>query len=153
VRKIVLAVVAAATVTLLAGPATAQYPDVSDVSVSDTSLACPGEDLTVSGEGFLPGETVNVFFDDQQVASVTAGDDGSFTVTITAPDAAPGQHTVTAVGEESGSDSSATVTCVTGAAVAFTGANISMGLILLAALVAVGAVALYAGRRRARTSA
>jgi hypothetical protein len=148
-----LAVVTVAAVLLLSGPASAQdYPDAAVITVSDTSLACPSEDLTISGSGFLPGETVDIFFDGEQVATVEADSDGTFTVTITAPDAAPGEHSVTAVGE-SGGDDSATVTCVTGAAVAFTGANISMGLILLAALVAIGAVALFAGRRRARSTA
>jgi hypothetical protein len=153
VKRMALGAVAAAAVMLLASPAAAQYPDVADIAVSDTTLACPGEDFTISGEGFLPGETVTIFFDGEEVASVTAGDDGTFTVTITVPDAAAGSHTVTAVGEESGGDASATVTCVAGAAVAFTGANISVGLILVAALIAVGAVALYAGRRRSRSAA
>ena len=152
-RKMTLVVVAAAAVLLLSGPASAHdYPEAAVITVSDTSLACPSEDFTISGSGFLPGETVDIFFDDDQVATVEADSDGTFTVTITAPDAAAGEHSVTAVGE-SGGDDSATVTCVTGAAVAFTGANISMGLILLAALVAIGAVALYAGRRRARSIA
>jgi hypothetical protein len=148
-----LVVLAAAAVSLLSGPASAQeYPDAAVITVSDTSLACPSEDLTISGSGFLPGETVDIFFDGEQVATVEADSDGTFTVTITAPDAAAGEHSVTAVGE-SGGDDSVTVTCVTGAAVAFTGANISLGLILLAALVAIGAVALYAGRRRAQSIA
>lgn len=148
-RKVFLSVPAVAAVLLLAGPASAQeYPDAAVITVSDTSLACPSEDLTISGSGFLPGETVDIFFDGEPVATVEAAPDGTFTVTIAAPDAAAGEHTVTAVGE-SGGDDSATVTCVTGAAVAFTGANISMGLILLAALVGIGGVALYAGRRRA----
>lgn len=152
-RKMTLALVATAAVVLLSGPASGQtYPDVAVITVSDTSLACPSEDLTISGSGFLPGETVEIFFDGSQEATVEAASDGTFTVTITAPDAAAGEHTISAVGE-SGSDDSATVTCITGAAVAFTGANISMGLILLAALVAIGAGALYAGRRRARSMA
>jgi hypothetical protein len=153
VTKMTLAVLATAAVLVLTGPASAQeYPDAAVITVSDSSLACPSEDFTITGSGFLPGETVDIFFDSEQVATVEADSDGTFTVTIAAPDAPAGEHTVAAVGE-SGSDDTATVTCVTGAAVAFTGANISMGLILLAALVAVGAVALYAGRRRARSTA
>lgn len=151
--RMTLAVVAAGAVLLLAGPATGQtYPDAAVITVSDTSLACPSEDFTISGSGFIPGETVEIFFDGAEVATVEADPDGTFTVTIAAPDAAAGEHTVTAEGD-GGSDDEATVTCVTGAAVAFTGANISRGLLLLAALVAVGAGALYAGRRRARSFA
>ena len=48
---------------------------------------------------------------------------------------------------------SATLTCVAAGGVAVTGANISLGLILLVVLVVIGAVALVLGRRRARTSA
>jgi hypothetical protein len=149
---------AALAAGLLAGPAAAQepcgepgYPPCAGViQISDSSIDCPsGEDLTITGEGFVPGTGIDILFDGEQVASTTADDQGEFSVTIDPPGAAAGQHTITADPEE-GESATATLTCVVGAAVAVTGSNISLGLILLVALVVVGGVALVAGRRRAR---
>lgn len=135
---------------VIAGPASAQYPQVADITISDATISCPGDEFTVAGSGFTPGSTVDVSVDGEQVASVEADERGRFSVMIDAPDAGAGQHTITAESSE-GETASATVTCV-GAGVAFTGADISKGLLLLVALVAVGGLALYGGRRRARAT-
>jgi Bacterial Ig domain len=150
VSKVVFGGALVAALFVLVSPVSAQYPRVADISISDTTLSCPGDEFTITGTGFTPGSTVDIFVDGEQVASMQADEQGEFSVTIDAPDAAAGEHTVTAESSE-GDRASATITCV-GAAVAFTGADISRGLLLLIALVAVGALALYAGRRRARTA-
>jgi hypothetical protein len=150
VRRIAAALAAPALTLVVASPANAQYPQAADITVSDATLACPGEEFTVAGQGFTPGSTVDIFVDGQPVATVEAGGRGDFSAMIHAPDAAAGEHSITAE-SSAGDRATATVTCLA-AGVAFTGADISMGLILLVALVAVGAVALLAGRRRARAA-
>jgi hypothetical protein len=141
------------SVTTLGGVAAAQenddddYPEVASIAVSDATLSCP-QPFTVSGDGFEPGDTVTITFDGESIGSATVDDQGEFSADVTAPDAAAGSHTVTA----SNSDSAkATVSCVGPAApgVAFTGANITVGLLLLVGLVVAGAGALLLGRRRA----
>jgi hypothetical protein len=150
VRRIAAALAALAIILLVASPATAQYPQAADITVSDATLACPGDEATVAGEAFTPGSTVDIFVDGEPVATVQADEQGDFSATIDAPDAAAGAHTITAE-SSAGDRATAAVTCLA-AGVAFTGADISMGLILLVALVAVGVVALLAGRRRARAA-
>jgi hypothetical protein len=150
VRRIAAAL-AALAIILLASPATAQYPQAADITVSDATLACPGDEFTVAGKGFTPGSTVDILVDGEPVATVEADEQGDFSATIDAPDAAAGEHTITAESSAGDRATTATVTCLA-AAVAFTGADISMGLILLVALVAVGVVALLVGRRRARAA-
>lgn len=160
-KKLLLVISTAAVVTALAaGPAAAQYPEAADIAISDAAIDCPsGETLTITGEGFIPNEpAVRIFFDGQQIAEVFPSDEGTFSVTVDPPGAAAGQHTIEArqniSPEEPGQiTASATLTCVAGAAVAFTGADISLGLVLLVILVIVGAGALVAGRRRSRTPA
>jgi hypothetical protein len=150
VRRIAAALAALAIILLVASPATAQYPQAADIIVSDATIACPGDEFTVAGEGFTPGSTVDIFVDGEPVATVEADDQGDLSATVGAPDAAAGEHTITAK-SNAGDRATATVTCLA-AGVAFTGDDISMGLTLLVALVAVGVVALLAGRRRARAA-
>jgi hypothetical protein len=70
---------------------------------------------------------------------------------VTAPDAAPGQHVITA-SRQGAVRATATVTCVTPAGVAlrFTGLEVRLWLVALALLLAAGTGALAAGRRRSR---
>jgi hypothetical protein len=157
VKRISVALVIMGALLLVAGPASAQTPPPdfyvgeADISLSDLSGACPGGTTTVFGENFIPGVPVSIQFDGQEIASVTPNDEGEFSVTITLPEAAPGTHTITAV--QPGSEpASATFTCV-GPGLAVTGGNVQMWMLLVAGLVVVGAVALVAGRRRARRSA
>jgi uncharacterized Zn-binding protein involved in type VI secretion len=138
-------------------PASAQYPPPSAAAIdlSDTTLECPsGQTLTITGEGFLPHEPlVRIFFDGTLVADVFPNSSGAFSVTIDPPAAAEGEHLISAQQFVAPEEDDlitvfATLVCVGGAGVAFTGADISTGLILLAALLGVGAAALMGGRRR-----
>ena len=160
-KKTLVAVAAAAIVMApMAGPVSGQYGGpVADITLSDASISCAtGETLTITGEGFLPNEPfVRIFFDGDQIAQVFPDDQGNISVTVDPPGAAAGQHTISAEQfvapeEDDLITASATVTCV-GAAVAVTGANISVGLILLITLLIVGAGAIFVGRRRARSAA
>jgi hypothetical protein len=159
-KTIVVASVALVALVLATAPASAQYPGAADIQLSDASIDCPsGETLTITGEGFIPNEpAVRIFFDGEQIAEVFPDDDGSFSVTIDPPGAAAGQHTIEArqfVAAEEPDEivATATLTCVAGAAVAFTGANITWGVVILAVLLVVGIAALVVGRRRARSAA
>jgi hypothetical protein len=140
-----------ATFLIVSGPAAGQYVGPAFVSVSDATLSCPGDDFTLTGEGFNPNIEVTITFNGDQLATVTTDSEGNFSATISAPEASAGSHTVTASG--GGESDSATVTCVAGAGVAFTGRDISMGLILLVGLIVAGGTALALGRRRAARSA
>ncbi len=64
------------------------------------------EPITVSGSGCPAGEEVVVAFNNQEVASASAGDDGSFAVTFTVPALSEGFDEV-----EEGTESSIRVTC------------------------------------------
>jgi hypothetical protein len=161
-RILLVASVSLAAMAIGAVPAGAQqdYPITGEITLSDAAIDCPsGETLTISGSGFLPNEpAVRIFFDGEEIARVFPNDQGEFTVTVDPPAAAAGEHTIQArqfVAAEEPDEivATATLTCVAGAAVAFTGANITMGIIVLVGLVALGAVALIAGRRRARSAA
>jgi len=148
-RRVAAVVGMMLAILALGGGAGAQTypPDVASISVSDATLSCP-QPFTVSGDGFVPGDTVTVTFDGESIGSATVDEQGEFSVEVTAPDAAAGSHTVTASNSDS---ASATVSCVGPAApgVAFTGANITVGLLLLVGLLVAGAGALLLGRRRA----
>jgi arabinogalactan endo-1,4-beta-galactosidase len=159
VRRIVMAAMAAATLLLVAGPAAAQqYPPLGvQITISDVTPACPGGVMTVSGTGFTPGGEVQIFVESDGilVATTTADETGSFSVTFEVPVSTPGAHTVTAVDVATGEATSAGFVCpaVAVPGLAVTGGNISVWMILLAGLVVVGAAALVAGRRRANRSA
>jgi hypothetical protein len=162
VRRTLISVAAFTVVALcLAGPAAAQqnYPITGEIQLSDASIDCPsGQELTITGEGFLPNEpAVRIFFDGQEIARVFPNAQGEFSVNIDPPGAGAGQHTIEArqfVSAEEPDEivASATLTCV-GAGVAFTGADVSWGVALVATLLVIGAVALVAGRRRAQRAA
>ena len=79
--------------TTVATGATASY----QVSLSPTSPIFVGDNVTVSGSGFLPGTPVTVIVDDTTLtlspSPVTDGN-GSFNVNFSAPALAKGQHSV-----------------------------------------------------------
>jgi hypothetical protein len=157
VKRILLATMTAGLV-LTAVPAGAQYPQAADIVLDDASIDCPSaETVTITGSGFIPNEpAVRIFFDGEQVAEVFPDDQGNISVTIDPPGSAVGEHTITARQNTSPEEpgqivATATLVCV-GAAVAFTGFDITLGVILLVALILAGAVALFVGRRRARAA-
>ena len=142
------------------------YPNCEPTgSVSDVSPTA-GQTITVTGGNFCPNSEVAVLFDGEQIGSGTANGNGTVTVQVTIPqDASLGEHIITLSGLASDCETPANVeipiTVVSGAGaggaggaggggggVAFTGADISLGMMLLAAMVIVGAAALIVGRRR-----
>lgn len=73
----------------------------------------PGSPTTVSGVGYLSGETVNLTFDGAALASATADSNGTFAESVTIPTTAPlGAHTVSATGATSSRQASATFTAI-----------------------------------------
>ena len=93
---------AAALVLAVGGPALAQgYPPAEETLAVSTSVALPGEPVTVSGSGYAPGTTVTITFEStpQVVGVVTADASGRFTAEVVVPpDATPGMHTIRATG-------------------------------------------------------
>jgi hypothetical protein len=138
-------------------------------SVSDSSPTA-GETVTVCGN-YKPDSGVDVLFDGDKIAHGQTDGQGQFSFQVTIPsDASLGKHTITVSGVGgdcvSPADVEIGVTLVVGESggggggagaaggggggggVAFTGANISLGMILIAVLVIVGAASLIVGRRR-----
>jgi hypothetical protein len=74
-------------------------PDGTGSGTSDTVV--PGGSITVHGEGFLAGETVDITLRSTPIplGSFTADADGEVTATVTIPaDAEPGTHTIVMYG-------------------------------------------------------
>jgi hypothetical protein len=63
--------------------------------------AAPGVSLTVTGEGFRAGETVQVTFNGTQVGSATADPEGNVSVTFNVPTLSAGEYEVEATGQDS----------------------------------------------------
>src|SRR3954464_3361142 len=125
-------------------------------SVSDSSPTA-GETVTVSGGNFKPDSGVDVLFDGDKIAHGQTDGQGQFSFQVTIPsDASLGKHTVTVsgvggdcvspadveigvtlvVGESGGGGAGAGAAGGNGGGgVALTGANISLGMILIAVLV------------------
>jgi hypothetical protein len=64
-----------------------------------TSTASPGyvgDNITVSGVGFMAGNTLTITYDNTTEASTTVASDGTFSVTFPAPASLKGAHTVIA---------------------------------------------------------
>ena len=152
-------------VTVASRPASAgcgecnAYPScVPDIWVGNTSVIA-GQDIVVSGSDWCPGCTVNVFFNGVLVATVIAGPDGTWSVTITIPPGTPpGTYKITATGLASDCECTKTParTIVVsaqgetrGGSLAFTGGDFLPWLLLLGALVIAGIVLLVAARRHA----
>lgn len=85
-----------ATMALAAGTAMAQYPPPTEggTTVSDATVE-PGEAITVSGSGWLPGSTVTLtlFSDPIDLGSAAVGADGTFSTQVVIPSSvSPGTH-------------------------------------------------------------
>ncbi|MEX0832791.1 MAG: hypothetical protein WD276_02785 [Actinomycetota bacterium] len=153
-------VLATALGMLVAAPAQAQYqPPTAGVDDSNPS---PGETVTISGARWCPGSTVDILFDDHKIGTGQVDSEGNFSEPITIPaNASPGHHVISVVGLDFACEDVRTVNIgifISGGGaggaggLAFTGANISVGAVILAALVIVGLAAITAGRRRKATA-
>jgi hypothetical protein len=166
-RRTGIAVAVVAALGLwLASPASAQYPPPPTCHLSDVHVDA-GDHIGISGFNWLPDSGVLLQFFSQPVTLGTAHTDseGAFSTTEEIPDnASEGQHTIRASGQDLNGDP-ATVDCGLvvveaegaggggaggggGGGVAFTGTNVSLGLLILGALVIAGLGLVLAGRRR-----
>lgn len=165
-KRFGIALVLATAVSMwVAAPAMAQYPGPPTAGVGDSNPS-PGETTTVFGANWCPGSTVDILFDGHKIGTAQVDSTGHFSKAITIPaNASPGHHTITVVGLDFECDDVRTVNIgifvsgggaggagAGGGGLAFTGANISVGAVILAALVIVGLAALTAGRRRKATA-
>ncbi len=154
-------VLATITGVLLAPAASAQYAPGPTVSVGNTNPVAGGSTL-VSGKHWCAGSTVSIYLDGAFVGTATVGADNSFDFDLDLPnDISSGSHTITVIGLDEACENMQSVQTgivISGGAVAggaggggalpFTGSNLSVGLLLLIALVLAGGIALLAGRRR-----
>lgn len=162
-KKVGVALLVAVFATLsMVGPAAASpstdYPPKPPNVTVDDSTPNPGQGVIVSGTNWCPGSTVEIFLDGKSVGTAKVGSDGTFSTTISIPaGTTAGEHTITVRGLDSTCQNSqveALTISVSGGGAAqggnlpFTGSNISVGMLLLAALVIVGAASVLAGRRR-----
>lgn len=102
---------AATTLKAHVEPATPQYSPT--LAVSGSSTVKPGDSVTVKGSGFAPDEKVTITLDTTPSVKqdVTADGKGDLEASITVPSAAaPGDHTITAVGATSDVPAGAAVT-------------------------------------------
>ncbi|MEX1046745.1 MAG: hypothetical protein WD757_03970 [Actinomycetota bacterium] len=144
-----------------AAPAMAQYGEDPTAGVGDSNPS-PGETTTVFGANWCPGSTVDILFDGHKIGTGQVDSEGNFSEPVTIPaNASPGHHTITVVGLDFACENVRSVNIgifvsggagAGGAGLAFTGANISVGAVILAALVIVGLAAITAGRRRKATA-
>ena len=162
IATIVLVTVASRPASASCGECNAYPSCVPDIWVGNTSVIA-GQDVVVSGSDWCPGCIVKVFFDGIHVGTVTAGADGTWSVTITIPlGTPPGTYKITATGLASDCECTKTpartITVSAGSetregearegSLAFTGGDFLPWLLLLGALVIAGIVLLIAARRR-----
>ena len=127
--------------------------------------SCPtsgGSGGTITGSGWCPGSDVTISIDGDVVGTATVAGDGTFSFDLPASVDTTVDHDITVEGLQSDCQTPFTDTFVLGASgtapggggggggggTAFTGANISVGLLALGALLIVAAGALLASRRR-----
>jgi hypothetical protein len=122
----------------------------------------PGDMVTVTGRNWCPGSEVDLYLDviddAHYLGTATVDKNGQFTQGVTIPPGtSPGPHEILASGLAYNCvDSRVMSRTITvggqgaqgGGELPFTGSNISLGLLVLAALVIGGAVSLVAARRR-----
>jgi hypothetical protein len=133
----------------LAGPASA--------GVTCAYPGCPttgGSNGTITGAGWCPGSDVTISVDGDVVGTATVAGDGTFSFDLPNSVDLTVDHTITVEGLQADCTTPFTDTFVLGGTggggggTAFTGANISVGLLAFGALIIVGAGALLASRRR-----
>jgi hypothetical protein len=157
-RRTGIAVLLAAAVGLsVASPALA-YPVPPPTVTCHLDSVQAGGNVGISGHNWLADSSVVLTLQSNPVFLGTEQTDsnGTFSTTVQIPsDTTPGQHQIVGTGrDQNGDPAQASCPIVVTAAgagpggVAFTGTNVSLGLIILAVLVVAGLGFLVAGRRR-----
>lgn len=143
----------AISTVLFAGGAQAAPYSTQPTIAANTQTPTEGGSFTVTGDGYLPGETVDVVLHSTPFAlgSAVADLNGDFSLSVTLPSGVSGSHTITSTGVTSGRVATLAVTIdptLASSALPFTGVAITgIGAIALVAL-AVGGLMLLVGRRR-----
>ncbi|MBI2708360.1 MAG: LPXTG cell wall anchor domain-containing protein [Actinobacteria bacterium] len=149
---------------LFAAPALAQYPPPttpppSCTSTVDDTAVTPGQVVTITGTAD-PGTTVQFSVAGRSIGAADVGSDGSFTATVTIPsDLAPGTYTLTTTVVCNGTTTTLGVevsVSPTGAGgggggggpLPRTGFNLAPVASVGAALLILGAAAIYGARRK-----
>lgn len=128
------------------------YTGPPDVNVDDPS-AGPGQSLTVTLTGFLPGEIIDIVISCGGSPSVTADISGAATITVTAPGSA-GTCNVTGTGRTTGRTDVASFVVSLPPPIPPTGTNADTALTLGLQITALGAALVgVAAVRRRRTAA
>ena len=99
---------------LWASPAFAYGPGGTTISTNIFTVGAGGS-LIVTGSGFQPGETVTLVLNSTPVTLGTtpANSQGAFSTTVIIPaDTTPGNHTIVATGNTSGSTASTSIVVV-----------------------------------------
>ena len=150
----VLAGVAIGAFLFATGSQASPYSTSPAVAAS-TQAPAEGASLTLTGTGYLPGETVdNVLHSaPYSLGSAVADSLGNFSVSVTLPSGVTGSHTISSTGVTSGRVSTVAITIVgpqSASGLPDTGvAILGIGSVGVTALV-VGGLVLAAGRRRTR---
>ena len=151
----------AQTASAACGPGDPGYPNCPPSITVDNTNPSAGDQVNVSGSNWCPGSTVEIFLDGTSVGTAVVDSKGNFSTDITIPAGTPpGPHIITVKGLGFGTGTtcgppqvqSRTITVggggQAGGNLPFTGSNISAGMLILFALIVVGAVSIVAGRRR-----
>jgi len=130
----------------LPGGGNAQYPPDGGIVVDNPTVEVGGE-VSFSGSGCVPNESLQVLFDGHLIGTISSDADGRFAGSITIPKGtAPGTHLLTVQG--SGCAFNTTITVAGN--LAFTGSSNNTGTYVFAgiAAVVVGFVLVIGSRRR-----
>jgi hypothetical protein len=152
-RRFAILCIVAVAVILVAPAALAQnYPPGPTISVSDSTVPT-GSQTTVCGDGWMPGSDVSISIDGTDLGTAHVRPDGTFCKTVTL-NVIPGGYVIIVTGIAANGQSARETVAVQvlpvvvgGGGPAFTGASISMWLVLLVAFLVLGLVLLAASRR------
>lgn len=148
------AVICIGLLLLMAGPAGAgSYPPGGPrIAVSDSTVT-RGETIVVSGSRWLPGSTVHISFDDPVERTAAVNGSTRFSAPITVPTGSRlGRHSITVTGRSTAGNPATRTLVVdvvgSGSGLAFTGANVTLWMIVIPVFAVVGFAFLLLGRRR-----
>jgi hypothetical protein len=122
-----------------------------------TTTPFPGQQITVTGSGFVAGESVTLILDTSAtvLGHVTVSGDGTFSTTVTIPENFTGIHTIKVLGDTSGCPVDPIQITVQGhgpsggpGGPAFTGFDALLAVVIALALIAAGVTLSRSGRRR-----